>query len=154
MPEALQFADAKGTSAASRAERSWWWAVVGCTLLALVPRLYRVGYWGLWVDEGEVLHFASLPALQIISTCTTGCHPPLFYVLAHYWGLLASSVWWYRLLPALLGVALVPTVYFLFRPLVGGTPAFFASLLVALYSTDKTDPVPRTVPDLLAQPDS
>ena len=107
-----------------------WLALV--TALALLLRLFRLAYWGLWADEGEVYHYAAGSAAQVLSGTATGPHPPGFYLLFHYWKELCASLFLWRLLPALIGALSIPLLFLAGRGLVGTRPALLAALLLAV----------------------
>ena len=104
----------------------WGWLAL-ITALALVLRLYRLAYWGLWTDEGSIWYRS-----QDLAALLDWNHPPLFPLLFRYWDQVASSLFWWRLLPALLGILTVPLLYFMFQRTVGSRAALFAALLLAV----------------------
>src|SRR5690349_4672548 len=70
----------------------------------------------LWVDESFSIWLARLPLSQMLFVVThVDTHPPLFYVLLHFWDMGRSDPWWSRLLPVTLGTAAVPVAYLLGR---------------------------------------
>ena len=100
----------------SRASRpvstGWWIALTAILLLAALMRLWSINKESFWADEGWTIVLAHGPTLSdVVQTMANDQHPPLYFVLFHYWALLASdSELTSRLLSAfwsLIGVALV-----------------------------------------------
>ena len=89
-------------------------------LIALALRLYRIDHQSLWYDEGWSIHLATRSiseALPLIAS-PGHTHPPLYYLLLHYWGILAGfSELSLRFLSLLFGMLLVPVSYRLARRL-------------------------------------
>lgn len=105
------------------------------TALAAAIRLPTIGFESVWMDEAISYLAASLPIPQIVDNTVQSSHPPLYYLLLHFWrqGVPDSDAA-LRLLSVLWGVLLVPTVYFTARSLLGRRPALWAASLVALSS--------------------
>jgi len=103
------------------------------TALAAVIRLPTIGFESVWMDEAISYLAASLPIPQILDNTVQSSHPPLYYLLLHFWQQAApDSDAALRLLSVLWGVLLVPAVYLTARPLLGRRPALWAAALVAL----------------------
>ncbi len=80
-------------------------------LLALTFRLI-LSHQSFWLDEAASLSIARLPLPQLFSAITNDFHPPLYYLLLHFWLQLGLTQEWFLRLPSILfGVA---SVYFLF----------------------------------------
>jgi uncharacterized membrane protein len=76
----------------------------GVILVALIIRLSGLGAESSWIDEAYSITLARYPLLQIIQGTASDQHPPLYYLLLHFWMFFGSSVSYARLLSALLGV--------------------------------------------------
>lgn len=86
--------------------------LLGITFFGAVFRLYLLGSESLWLDEafGVALSQHSLgDLLQLI--VRTDTHPPLYYVLLHFWLNLGSSEGVVRLLSVLFSIAAIPLMY-------------------------------------------
>lgn len=103
--------------------------IIGVSILL---RLFRLDYRSYWLDESfSVLHAASLQ--QIFSQAANESHPPLYYIILHFWmrGFGDSEVAT-RLLSVLLGVGVVIMMYALGSLLFNRETGIIASLIVAL----------------------
>lgn len=104
------------------------WILALATALAAL-RLFRLGEWGLWVDEAYTLadFHHSLGGEQNFN--------PLGYLAIGLTVRLCGGVpdeFALRLLPALVGIACVPLSYYAFAPALGARRAAWAALLLAL----------------------
>jgi mannosyltransferase len=85
-------------------------------LLALGLRLYRIEAQSLWNDEGTSVALAARDLLTITRSAANDIHPPLYYIVLHFWiKLFGSSELAVRSLSALLGTMLVLTTFLLGR---------------------------------------
>ncbi|MEK7154923.1 MAG: hypothetical protein AAB697_02245 [Patescibacteria group bacterium] len=79
-------------------------------LLGLVLRLIKLDQ-SFWLDEASQAQMSSLPAQQIWFDRQADFHPPLFYLISHYWLELGRSETWLRLLPISFGVINIYVIY-------------------------------------------
>jgi 4-amino-4-deoxy-L-arabinose transferase-like glycosyltransferase len=110
-------------------------AVAALTALALALRLYRLGYFDLWTDEGATWFFAR----WAMGTAMGGdvaleATPPLYY------GLVGVFLWFFgdsdvvlRLPSALFGAASIPALYLLGRRLVSPRVGMIGALLLTFH---------------------
>jgi mannosyltransferase len=80
---------------------------------AVVIRIYHLGAESVWLDEAYSIKFAHLPVAAIVDAVTReDVHPPLYYLILHYWVMLAgdseSAV---RLLSVLFGALSIVVLY-------------------------------------------
>ena len=110
-------------------------------LVALVTRLWRLGYHSIWFDEAVTLEWAGAdPAYtwDITLDLVQEKHPPVYYIFLHYWqellGLFgqAQNDALLRLSGSLLGVLTAAGLLLLARRLSGRPTALLAGLFVAL----------------------
>jgi uncharacterized membrane protein len=97
------------------------------TLLAAVLRFYKLGEWSFWYDEmytlRDVRNFFDLGLMdQQLSRA-------LIYLLVSFFG---ESEWVARLVPALIGIATIPILYFPVRQMFGPLVALFSGLFLAV----------------------
>ncbi|MGH2459836.1 MAG: glycosyltransferase family 39 protein, partial [Chloroflexota bacterium] len=101
-------------------------AILGLILFGFLARVWRIGYQSLWLDEALSVTFAgaSLPQL-LTNLAAQDIHPPLYYVLLHFWMRLAGrGEFSVRFLSLLLGLPSVPATYALAHALFDtGEPA-------------------------------
>ncbi len=104
-------------------------------VIGLVPRLSHLTYHSLWLDEAISIGWARLPARLIVSTgleLVQDKHPPLYYLVLHYWTrLFGEGEVSVRLLSALIGALAIPLGYLLMRELYGHRAGVAAALLLA-----------------------
>ncbi|MBI5358399.1 glycosyltransferase family 39 protein, partial [Candidatus Amesbacteria bacterium] len=67
----------------------------------------------LWLDETAQAVMSSKSVGEIWLERQADFHPPLFYVMAHYWMQIGHSEIWLRLLPVIFGVISVGLIYLL-----------------------------------------
>ncbi len=105
------------------------------TLAAFLLYVPTLGLQGLWFDEALSTTFASrsLPAL-FHTLVTEDIHPPLYYLLLHFWMLFAGeSEWAVRFISAACTVLLVPLAFAITREVWGHSePDAHAGTLAAL----------------------
>ncbi|MCA9918318.1 MAG: glycosyltransferase family 39 protein [Anaerolineales bacterium] len=88
------------------------------TLLGAALRLINLGRDSLWLDEAISYLAAKLPVAQIGTNTVQSSHPPLYYLLLHFWlHLVPNSDTAVKLLSALLGILLIPAMYILSQQL-------------------------------------
>ncbi len=80
-------------------------------ILGLGLRLLNLDQ-SLWLDEASQAQSSSQTIAQIWYSRGGDFHPPLFYILAHYWIVLGRSEVWLRLLPVGFGVLSILVIYF------------------------------------------
>ena len=108
------------------------------TILALAFRLILANQ-SLWLDEGASWVLSSLSPQALLSASAGDFHPPLYYLLLHYWlPLVGNREWLMRLPGILIGTATVPALYSLLTQLQTKkskskfTLAHLAALLLAI----------------------
>jgi mannosyltransferase len=107
-------------------------ALVGILLLSLAARLYGIATESIWLDEATSLMLARMSVPALVQWTASDIHPPLYYILLHYWILLGQSEAALRGLSALAGVLNVWVIYGLGRTLFDRRTGLYAALLLAL----------------------
>jgi uncharacterized membrane protein len=83
-------------------------------VIAAVLRLVAIGRNSLWFDEAVSYLAAELPLTDILNNTIQSSHPPLYYLLLHFWLPFSSgSDAAVRLLSFFWSILLIPAVYFL-----------------------------------------
>ncbi len=108
--------------------------VIAITAAGALLRFWEIGQKGLWLDEAFSIWLAWQPIGPMVAwVAQVDQHPPLYYLLLHFWIQLAgdtpASV---RLLSALLGAATIPITFLVGRRLLGARPALIAAFILAL----------------------
>jgi len=96
-------------------------------------RFYDLGGPSFWLDEATSFFVAQkdLPGI-VQEMIVTDTHPPLHYVLLHYWLWLGDSEFAIRALFAAVGTLSIPVIYLLARTLFGESVGIFSALLLAV----------------------
>lgn len=107
------------------------WLLLLAVLVALLLRVSTLGRRSLWGDETATLNISALKMSDII-TIQRDQHPPLYYLLMHYWVPLVQGEFLLRLPSALAGVAAVPLLYRLTREWSGRWSATVSAWFLAI----------------------
>lgn len=107
--------------------------VVAITLVAAALRIYRLDT-DLWIDEiGSFQHAMSVPVAELLRTFSSPNQHLLNSLLERVTvALLGERDWTVRLPAALFGIATVPAMYWLARPVMKGWQALSVALLTAV----------------------
>ncbi len=104
------------------------------TVLAVLLRLTNLGRESLWLDEAISYLAAQLSVAEIVNNTVQSSHPPLYYLLLHFWVKLAPNTdTAVKLLSALFGILLIPAIYLLCQQLfMNRTVSLAAAALTAV----------------------
>ncbi|MCX7626599.1 MAG: hypothetical protein N2Z21_10395 [Candidatus Sumerlaeaceae bacterium] len=93
------------------------WLVVALTAAALLIRLFRLDYRGMWTDEFHTLNAALLPWDNLISERLRAGHLPTYFLFMKLWtSAFGTSDFVLRLPSALVGCLIVPATVYFARP--------------------------------------
>ena len=67
-------------------------------LTSLIVRLVSANQ-SFWLDEGVSISFARLPLGSLFTSIANDFHPPLYYLLLHFWLPIAGRAEWLIRLP-------------------------------------------------------
>ncbi|MBW2992203.1 glycosyltransferase family 39 protein [Candidatus Woesearchaeota archaeon] len=96
-------------------------------------RLYNISDKSIWVDEESSIHFASKTPKNIIKYADKETHPPLYYLILHYWlELFGDSEESVRFLSLLFGVAAIFLIYKVGELLFNKEIGLLSSLILAI----------------------
>ena len=102
-------------------------------LAALALRTARLAFQPLWWDEGWSLYFATTDIQTMLERTAVDIHPPLYYLLLHFWiRLFGPSVVSVRSLSVLIGTVTLPFLYLVAKRLTGPVGALLATFLLAM----------------------
>jgi len=112
------------------------WAPGFVILITLVGGFLRVlllGTKGMWLDETFSVWMARHSVPELLQwTVNLDQHPPLYYLLLHYWiALFGDTAYYARLLSALFGAAAIPVIYLIGKRLSGAVVGLAAALFLA-----------------------
>lgn len=102
----------------------------GILLLATILRLININQ-SLWLDEASQVLMSQKSLNFIIFERAGDFHPPLSYLMYHFWLMFGLSEIWLRLLPLIFGVATVFIIYKLCQKLFTEKIALISALLLA-----------------------
>lgn len=108
------------------------WLPLALVVVALAVRLYRLGAESIWLDEATSLFLARMDVRSLVAWTSADIHPPLYYLLLHYWRAFGESEVALRGLSVLAGLAAVPLLYELGRSLFDRRAGAAAGLFLAL----------------------
>ncbi len=110
------------------------WLVLIITLIGGGLRVLLLDKNGLWLDETFSLWIANHGVGDMLPWITRlDQHPPLYYLLLHYWTALAGdSPYYARLLSVLFGAGTIPIIYLIGRRLSGAVVGLAAAAFLAL----------------------
>ena len=110
----------------------WVWLLLFC-LLGLAVRLWGITRESFSLDEATSLHLARLPLPELFHHLQReDVHPPLYFLLLHFWRLGGESPSYLRLFSVLMGVLTIPAVFFLGRLLFERRAGLVAAFLLSL----------------------
>ncbi|NNJ97729.1 MAG: hypothetical protein HKP12_11280 [Gammaproteobacteria bacterium] len=107
--------------------------LLGILLLAVALRFLAIDGRGLWTDEVFSFDFARLSSLAIMTAAANDVHPPLYFLLLHFWmEIFGGSELSLRSLSVVFSVTSVYLVYRLGLVIFNKETAFIAALLLAV----------------------
>lgn len=110
------------------------YAVAGLVVVGFALRYYQAGVASFWMDEFySVFVRGDRPVAEIVLTPTQDSHPPLYYVLLHFWMELGgNSEHWVRLLSVVVGTLSIPSLYLLGKTMFNERIGFVTALLYTI----------------------
>ena len=107
--------------------------VIITTLIGGVLRVLLLGTKGMWLDETFSVWLASHTVVDMLHWIVRiDQHPPLYYLLLHYWIALNGATPYYaRLLSVLFGAGTIPIIYLIGKRMSGAVVGLAAAVLMA-----------------------
>jgi len=112
--------------------RQPWIPALFLSLFGLAVRLVGIGRESIWLDEATSLFLARKSLPDLIAWTAKDIHPPLYYILLHFWRAFGESEAALRSLSAVAGAASVGVLYLLARRLFDGRTGVIAAVLLTL----------------------
>jgi hypothetical protein len=114
-------------------EYASWWVVI-ITMVGGFLRVFMLGTKGMWLDETFSVWMASHSVPDMLQWIVKiDQHPPLYYLLLHYWmAQYGDTPYYARLLSALFGAATIPIIYLIGKRMSGAVMGLAAAVLLAL----------------------
>ncbi len=109
------------------------WLIIFITLFGGFLRVFLLNTKGLWLDETFSVWMASHRVADILQWIVRiDQHPPLYYLLLHYWiALNGDTPYYVRLLSALFGAGTIPIIYWIGKRISGAMMGVAAAVLLA-----------------------
>ena len=109
------------------------WLVIIITLIGGFLRVLLLNNKGLWLEETFSVWVSSHSVVEMLQwIARIDQHPPLYYLLLHYWITLSGDGPYYvRLLSALFGAATIPIIYLIGKRLSGVGMGLAAAVILA-----------------------
>lgn len=102
-------------------------------LSGLFLRIYDLSVESIWVDEGYSIRVATLDVFQIWEVSADDIHPPLYYILLHFWiNVWGASEFSTRFLSLIFGFLAIIMIYKVGKLLFSKEVGFISSLLLAV----------------------
>ncbi|HOT93053.1 MAG TPA: glycosyltransferase family 39 protein [Anaerolineae bacterium] len=111
------------------------WLLILITLIGGGLRVLLLDHQGMWLDETFSVWLANRGVGDLLRwVARIDQHPPLYYLLLHYWIALNGDTTPYtvRLLSVLFGIGAIPTVYLIGKRMSGAVMGLVAAMLMAL----------------------
>jgi uncharacterized membrane protein len=109
------------------------WLVLIITLFGGFLRIFLLNSKGLWLDETFSIWMAHHSVADLLQwTIQIDQHPPLYYLLLHFWiGFNGDAAYEVRLLSALIGVATAPILYLIGKRISGTIVGLAAAVFMS-----------------------
>ena len=110
------------------------WLVIIITLIGGFLRVLLLANKGMWLDETFSVWVANHSVVDMLQwIIKIDQHPPLYYLLLHYWIALNGDTPYYaRLLSALFGAGTIPIIYLIGKRMSGAVMGLAAAVFLAL----------------------
>ena len=108
------------------------WGLSGIVLIGTLLRFAGLGQESIWLDEVTSIIIARMPLSSVVAWAAGDIHPPLYYVVLHFWLSFGESEFAVRALSALLGVLTIAVIYALAAKLFDRRIGLVSALLLAL----------------------
>ncbi len=121
-----------------RPSQGWFQRATPFLLLLVVAlggflRVYQISSKGLWLDEAFSVWMVRHPVGEMLDWLVrVDQHPPLYYLLLHFWVVLGDDAAAVRALSALFGTLTIPVVYLLGCRLADDKMGLLAALILAV----------------------
>ncbi len=100
--------------------------------VALVIRLYHIGTLSIWYDESFSIVLADKSVASLYEIAKADVHPPLYYILLHFWMKIYSGAAFLRLFSVLFSIAAIVVTYFVAKEIFDNKVALLASFFLSI----------------------
>ena len=85
--------------------------IISC-IIATYIRANGANYYHYSQDESMIFGIANAKSLlQVLQFSLYETHPPILYILLHYWLMISNQIWFVRCFSLIFGIALIPIYY-------------------------------------------
>lgn len=110
-----------------------WIVLVAILVLGLFLRTYCLTCESVWLDEGYSVLWAKQPPAEMIEAVSKDVHPPLYFLVLHYWiALFGEAEFTIRFLSVMFGFLAIFMMYKVGRLLFDRDSGLLASLILSL----------------------
>lgn len=109
------------------------WLVIFITLVGGIMRALMLARNGMWLDETFSVWLASHTVPEMLDWIVRiDQHPPLYYLLLHYWmAHYGDTPYYVRMLSVLFGTGTIPVIYLIGRRMIGTVAGLAAAVFMA-----------------------
>ena len=100
--------------------------------MAAILRIFQLSAESLWLDEATTYFVSKKSILEIFESTTDDVHPPLYYLVTHFFLFAGNSELILRLPSMLMGVFSVPLIYALAKRLFGEKEGLISAFLLSI----------------------
>jgi hypothetical protein len=109
------------------------WLLLFVIAFGFALRVHRIDEKGLWLDEAFSVWMAQNTLSELMGWLVRiDQHPPLYYVLLHFWLCFGDSAAHVRMLSALFGTLAIPVIFLVGRRLFGNGVGLIAAFILAI----------------------
>ena len=110
------------------------WLVIAITLIGGFLRVFLLDKNGMWLDETFSVWLANHSVVDMLQWIVKiDQHPPLYYLLLHYWiARYGDTPYYARLLSAIFGAGTIPIIYLIGKRISGVVMGVTAAVFLAL----------------------
>ena len=109
------------------------WLLLFVIAFGFALRVHRIDEKGLWLDEAFSVWMAQNTLPELMGWLVRiDQHPPLYYVLLHFWLWFGDSAAHVRMLSALFGTLAIPVIFLVGRRLFGNGVGLIAAFILAI----------------------
>lgn len=109
------------------------WLVIAITIMGGFLRVLLLGTKGMWLDETFSVWMARHSIAEMLQWIVRiDQHPPLYYLILHYWiSRYGDTAYYARLFSVLFGVATIPVIYLIGKRLAGAVVGLAAAVFLS-----------------------
>ncbi|MCS6827400.1 MAG: glycosyltransferase family 39 protein [Caldilinea sp.] len=109
------------------------WLLLFVIVLGFALRVHRIDEKGLWLDEAFSVWMAQHTLPELIDWLVRiDQHPPLYYMVLHWWLWFGESAAHVRMLSVMFGVFTLPVIFLIGRRLSGNVVGLVAAFILAI----------------------